>query len=512
MQDAKPEAMFVKTAFFGLNARKLSKPNMSESDPLDAPLPIPQDLASLPIFFDLAGKRAILAVSGDGLWKAELLQATGAEVDLYCAAPGKELKSLAKRFSRLHLASRPWTPADLKGASLAIGVFGTEVEAEAFYEAAHAAGVPVNCADQPAFCDFQIGAIIDRSPLVIGISTHGAAPALARAIRGRLDAFLPQGIRHWAAAAAVWRPRLKAIDLSARLRQRFWDLFAQKALDTGDRLPHEDDFAMLVEAAEAGTTHKTGSVALVGAGPGDPELITLKALRALHMADVVLYDDLIAPGVIDMARREATKIPVGKRGYKPSCRQDDIIALLVTLAREGKRVVRLKGGDPSIFGRANEELAALRAADIPVEIVPGVTAALGAAASLQISLTERDLSRRVQFITAHARDGKLPDDIDWASVCDPRASTVVYMGVRTLEALSRRLLAQGIDPATPALLVERATWPDEHRVYGTIASLHAKVAVISPDGPCLVMIGAIFAQPHVAAESSDVSDADMLHT
>jgi len=233
-------------------------------------------------------------------------------------------------------------------------------------------------------------------------------------------------------------------------------------------------------------------VVLVGAGPGDPELITLKAQRALHNADVVLYDDLVAPAVFDMARREATKIPVGKRGYKPSCRQDHITALLVKLALEGKRVVRLKGGDPSIFGRANVELAALRDANIPVEIIPGVTAALGAAASLQISLTEREFSRRVQFITAHARDGKLPDDIDWRSICDPRASTVVYMGVRTLDALSQRLLAEGIEPGTPALLVERATWPDEHRVFGTIADLPAKVAAISPDGPCLVMIGAIF--------------------
>jgi uroporphyrin-III C-methyltransferase/precorrin-2 dehydrogenase/sirohydrochlorin ferrochelatase len=477
---------------------------------LDAALPVPHDLASLPVFFDLAGKRAVLALSSDGLWKAELLHSTGAEVDLYCAAPSQELKSLAERFPRLHLAARAWMPGDLAGAALAIGVFETDAEAAAFFAAAHAAGVPVNCADRPAFCDFQIGAIVDRSPLVIGISTHGAAPSLARAIRGRLDILLPQGIRHWVAAASSWRPYLKSLRQPDRARLRFWDLFAEKAIASGDRTPTDKDLSQLLNMAQEAANFR-GSVALVGAGPGDPELITLKALRALHTADVVLYDDLIAPAVIDMARREATKIPVGKRGYKPSCRQDDITALLVKLARAGNRVVRLKGGDPSIFGRANEELAVLRAANIPVEIIPGVTAALGAAASLQISLTERDLSRRVQFITAHARDGKLPDDIDWASICDARASTVVYMGVRTLEALSQRLLAQGIDPATPALLVERATWPDEHRLYGTIASLPAKVAVISPDGPCLVMIGAIFAQPHVAAESS-VSDEDMLHT
>jgi uroporphyrin-III C-methyltransferase/precorrin-2 dehydrogenase/sirohydrochlorin ferrochelatase len=454
------------------------------------------------VFFDLAGRRVVVAASNDSaVWKTELLYSTGAQLDLYCAAAGEGLKDLAARSSGLRLIPQRWEPDDLCGASLAVGVFEEEAEAEAFYKAAHRAGVPVNCADRPAFCDFQIGAIVNRSPLVIGISTHGASPSLARSIRGWLDALLPQGIKQWVEAAMAWRQKLTSYDLTPRQRRAFWDRFARRALEPGNEVPRDGDFRELLQAVDGEAQTTMGSVALVGAGPGDPELLTLKAQRALHNADVVLYDDLIAPGVIDMTRREATKIPVGKRGYKPSCRQDHITALLVKLAREGKRVVRLKGGDPSIFGRANEELAALREANIPVEIIPGVTAALGAAASLQISLTERDLSRRVQFITAHARDGKLPDDIEWRSICDPRAATVVYMGVRTLEALSQRLLAEGIDPNAPALLIERATWPDEHRVYGTIADLPAKVAAISPDGPCLVMIGAIFAKDHFAVSA-----------
>ena len=174
---------------------------------------------------------------------------------------------------------------------------------------------------------------------------------------------------------------------------------------------------------------------LVGAGPGDPELLTLRAVRALQSADVVLYDDLVAPGTLDLARREATKMPVGKRGYKPSCTQEDITALMISLAGEGRRVVRLKGGDPMIFGRAGEEIAALRAAGVEVEVVPGVTAASGAAASLGLSLTLRDTARRVQFVTAHARGGKLPDDFDWRALADPAATTAVYMGVATLAAL-----------------------------------------------------------------------------
>ena len=194
-----------------------------------------------------------------------------------------------------------------------------------------------------------------------------------------------------------------------------------------------------------------------------------------------------------MARREAEKIPVGKRGYKPSCKQNHIIARMIELALQGKRVVRLKGGDPMVFGRAAEEIVALREAGIAIEVVPGVTAALGAAASLQISLTERARARRLQFVTAHAHDGKLPEDIDWRALCDPGASSVVYMGARTLGALAERLLAHGADPATPALLVERATCPDERRIAGTIASLPAKAAAQAPSGPCLILIGAVFA-------------------
>ncbi|HUZ91151.1 MAG TPA: uroporphyrinogen-III C-methyltransferase, partial [Methylocella sp.] len=206
-----------------------------------------------------------------------------------------------------------------------------------------------------------------------------------------------------------------------------------------------------------------------------------------------LYDDLVAPAIVEMARREAEKIPVGKRGYKPSCRQDHIVSQLIVLASQGKRVVRLKGGDPMIFGRANEEIAALRAAGIPIEVIPGITAALGAAANLQVSLTERKKARRLQFITAHAHDGKLPTDIDWRALCDPQASTVVYMGIKTLEPLAGHLLANGMDPSTPALLVERATCPDERRIFGTIGDLAAKVAVAEPSGPCVIFIGEAFA-------------------
>jgi uroporphyrin-III C-methyltransferase/precorrin-2 dehydrogenase/sirohydrochlorin ferrochelatase len=219
----------------------------------------------------------------------------------------------------------------------------------------------------------------------------------------------------------------------------------------------------------------------------------VKAVRALQSADVVLYDDLVSPRTVNAARREATRIAVGKRGYKPSCTQEDITTLIVTLAREGKRVVRLKGGDPMIFGRAGEEIAGVLAAGLPLEIIPGVTAAAGAAASLGLSLTERETARRVQFITAHARNGRLPDDLAWAALTDPRATTVVYMGVKTLPLLVERLLAEGLDPQTPAIVVERATWPDERRIAGRVVDLPDRVAQAKPAGPCLVLIGAALA-------------------
>ncbi|MGH6862790.1 MAG: siroheme synthase CysG [Methylocella sp.] len=454
--------------------------------------PLMEGLACLPVFFSLAGKRVVLAGGSNAvLWKAELCQAAGARLGVFSPDSCSGLVALARRCPAVSLVSRRIEPEDFHGAALAVVDAEGPAEAAEFQAAARAAGTPINVIDKPQFSDFQFGAIVDRSPLVIGVSTDGGSPVLAQAIRGRLEALLPREITLWAQIAKVWREKLKLLDTPSKTRRRFWELFSGKALAARHR-PNEADLAMLLAEAEVGTA-AAGSVARVGAGPGDPELLTLKALRALQSADVVLYDDLVAPAIVDMARREAEKIPVGKRGYKPSCRQDHIVSLLVSLACQGKRVVRLKGGDPMIFGRANEEIAALRAAHVPIEIIPGVTAALGAAAGLQISLTTRARARRLQFVTAHAHDGKLPGDIDWRALCDPRASTVVYMGVKTLALLAGRLLANGMDPSTPALLVERATCPDERRIFGTIENLAAKVACAGPSGPCVIFIGETFA-------------------
>lgn len=450
-------------------------------------------LARLPVFFALSGKRVVLAGgSHAAAWKAELMSAAGAYVEVYADEFSDEMRAVASDApdGDIVLIERAWTRADMTGAAMAIGAFEDDGDAVAFASAARAAGVPVNVIDKPAFCDFSFGAIVNRSPLVVGISTDGAAPVFAQAIRAKLEALLPTGFAHWAAAASRWRDKVKATGLSFAGRRKFWQVFTAHAMTHAETAPSESDFDRFVaEVRGLGAAVDGGAVTLVGAGPGDPELLTLRAVRALQSADVILFDDLVSRGVLDFARREARKLLVGKTGFGPSCKQDDINALMVSLAKQGKRVVRLKGGDPLIFGRAGEELDACEAAGIKAEIVPGITAAQGAAASLGLSLTDRKHSRRLQYITGHAMSGALPNDIDWHALADPVTTTAIYMPVRTLEALVTRALAEGLDPATPAAAIARATRPDQQVVRSAIIDLPARLAEAKLAGPVLVMLG-----------------------
>lgn len=455
-------------------------------------------LASLPAFFRLSGRRCVVAGAGDGAaWKAELLAAAGARVDVYAATPGERLERLAAASDAVALHRRAWTGTDLAGALIGVADAASDDEAARFREAARAAGAVANVVDRPAFCDFQFGSIVNRSPLVVGISTDGAAPVFGQALRARIETLAPDAFAAWAEAARAWRADIAARDLPFRARRRFWEAFADLAFARPDIPPTEADRQALLAAVseDAVAAARRGKAILVGAGPGDPELLTLKAVRALQTADVVLYDDLVSPGVLDFARREAEKLDVGKRGYRPSPGQPTISAKLVELAASGRIVVRLKGGDPSIFGRATEEIEALQAAGLDVEIIPGITAASGAAASLRASLTERDLARRLQFVTAHGRDGALPEDIDWRALADRGATTVVYMGVRTMPELTGKLMEAGLDPQTPAIVVDRATWADETRIVGTLATIADATEQARPEGPCLLLLGAALSGP-----------------
>ena len=453
-------------------------------------------LARLPVFFALAGRRVVLAGGSEGAsWKAELLSAAGAQVEVIASEFCDDLLALADTppGGPIRLTAREWQETDLAGAALAIGAIEDDEEGARFAAAARAVGTPVNVVDKPAFCDFAFGAIVNRSPLVVGISTDGAAPVFGQAVRAKIEAVIPEGFKRWAQAAQAWRPAVTTLGLSYQGRRRFWERFTRAALETPDTEPADtlrDELLARAENERAGEGH--GSVALVGAGPGDPELLTLKAVRVLQSADVVLYDDLVAPAVLDVARREARKMLVGKTGYGPSCKQDDINKLMISLAKQGKRVVRLKGGDPMIFGRAGEEIAAARAAGLPVEIVPGISSAQGAASRLAVSLTHRDHARRLQFITAHARDGKLPTDLDWTALADPAATTVVYMPRRTWPDLAARGIAAGLHPATPAIAIFAATRPEEMIVPATVETLAAaleQAVTEGAEGPCLVLFG-----------------------
>jgi uroporphyrin-III C-methyltransferase/precorrin-2 dehydrogenase/sirohydrochlorin ferrochelatase len=455
-------------------------------------------LARLPAFFALEDKRAVVAGgSPAATWKAELLSAAGARVEVFALAPSEELLALAAAPPRgvVILRDRNWMPDDFAGTAIVVADCADDEEAARFAAAARAAGVPVNIIDRPAFCDFSFGAIVNRSPLVIGISTDGASPVLGQAIRAKIEALIPKGFARWADAARAWRPRVQALALPFRGRRNFWERFTERAVAAPNAAPTDADLDALLAPTPAANT---GSVILVGAGPGDPELLTLRAVRALQSADVILFDDLVAPDILDFARREAKKMLVGKTGHAPSCKQDDINALMISLAKAGRRVVRLKGGDPMIFGRADEEIAACRVASIAVEVVPGITTAQGAASRLLVSLTRRGKARRVQYLTGHGRDGKLPADIDWASVADPAVTTVVYMPTKTLPELVANAVQAGLDPATPAVAVERATRTDERVIAATIADLPARLAAEALSGPVIVMIGRTLAD-YVAA-------------
>jgi uroporphyrin-III C-methyltransferase/precorrin-2 dehydrogenase/sirohydrochlorin ferrochelatase len=450
-------------------------------------------LARLPVFLSLDGKRAVVAGgSPAAAWKAELLSASGARVEVYATDICDELQQLAADPPRgaIVINRCPWSADALKNAAVAIGAFEDDNRAAAFASAARAAGVPVNVIDKPAFCDFSFGAIVNRSPLVIGISTDGAAPVFAQAVRAKLEALLPKGFADWAAAAARWRGALKLAGLSFAARRRFWQLFTAHAVANPDREPAQADFdSFIAEVKGLGASVESGSVTLVGAGPGDPELLTLRAVRALQSADVILFDDLVSREVMDFARREARKMLVGKTGFGPSCTQEDINSLMVSLAKQGKRVIRLKGGDPLIFGRAAEEIAACEAASIAVDVVPGITSVQGAAARLGIALTDRKKARRLQYVTGHAKQGGLPADVDWKSLADPSTTTAVFMPTRTLAALAEKAIAEGLDRNTPAIAISRATRPDQAVVTAPIAELAEQLAQAALPGPVLVMIG-----------------------
>jgi uroporphyrin-III C-methyltransferase/precorrin-2 dehydrogenase/sirohydrochlorin ferrochelatase len=444
-----------------------------------------------PMFVDLNG-RAALVVGGGGpaAVKAGLLRRAGARVVVVAEAAEGVVLSLAER-GEIALRRRAFVPADVNGCALVIAASGDDRLDATVSQAAREAGIPVNVVDRPELASFVMPAIIDRDPLVIAVSSGGTAPVLARRIRAQIEALLPANLGRLARFAERFRSAVRATRRSSAVRRRFWEDFFKGPLSASvlagdDKQACEGMLALINGPIEASAC--TGRVQIVGAGPGDADLLTLRAVHALQEADIIVHDRLIGPAVLAYARRDATRIDVGKAAGRHTMAQDEINALLVRLAREGQRVVRLKGGDPLIFGRGGEELDHLRRHGIPAEVVPGITAALGCAAAAGIPLTHRAHAHALTFVTAHGAHGE--PDLDWSSLARLNHTLAVYMGAGAAGRMTRRLIAHGLDPEMPAAVIARGTLPDQTVTVGVVQELPLLVAK-ARQGPALILIGKV---------------------
>ncbi len=367
-------------------------------------------------------------------------------------------------------------------------------------------GVPVNVVDRPDLCDFTVPSILDRGRIVAAVATGGAAPVLAKSVRTRLEALMPPRLGELAAYGETLRSRVRDAIPDDSARRLFWEQFYNGPV--ADRVLSGDlsGADALVDTLLASGAKPVGVVHIVGAGPGDPDLLTVKALRLIQEADIVYHDRLVSDAVMDLVRRDAARVPVGKAKGDHSVAQEDIHDLLIASARDGKRVVRLKGGDPFIFGRGGEELAAVQAAGVEAHVVPGISAALGCAASAGLPLTHRDHAQSVTFVTGHASDGGVPD-LDWPALARTNQTVVVFMGVGTASAIAEHLIHAGRAGTTPVAVIENGTRPDEIRVFGTLAELPHLISRAGIKGPALLVIGEVASLPIEALAARAVETA-----
>jgi len=456
-------------------------------------------MKTFPLFLSLQDRRALVVGGGEqAARKVELLLSAGAQVSLIAETVTGEIAQLIAD-GRIAWAGRAFDEADLGGMSLAIVATEDDQLQARVSQAAQARCLPVNVVDTPALSSFIMPSIVDRSPITIAISTGGAAPALARKLKAEIERALPAAIGRVARFAEIFRDQVRRTLVEPRARRRFWDRVLQGRVGelalAGDEIAARRELIRLLDSARdrAGVRSQPasgpGMVHLVGAGPGDPDLLTLKAHRLLQRADVVVYDRLVSQEVLALARRDAERVYVGKRRAHHGMPQAEINDHLVALARAGKSVVRLKGGDPFVFGRGGEEIEALMAAGVAVEVVPGITAALGCAASAGIPLTHRDHAQACVFVTGHLKEGEL--ELDWPMLARPRQTVVIYMGGETLSLITRQLMLHGLSPSTPVALIENGTTDRERRVVGTLATIERQAMRAQLDGPTLFMVGEV---------------------
>ena len=444
-----------------------------------------------PLFLKLQDQPALVVGGGEvALRKCRLLLSAGARVQVVAPDLEPELAAWAQS-GAVQWQARDYVTTDVSGQRVVIAATDVEAVNQQVFDDCEARGILVNVVDNPALCRFVVPSIIDRSPLQIAISTGGKAPVLARLVRTRLEGWLPHGYGILARLAGELRDAVKArFGQDERARRRFWEAAldgptADMAINGNEAAARAQMQALLEQTDDADL--RRGAVYLVGAGPGNPDLLTFRALHLMQQADVVLYDNLVSPTIVDMVRRDAERIYVGKKASNHALPQQDINALLVTLAKAGKTVVRLKGGDPFIFGRGGEEIEELAQHGVAFEVVPGITSAAGASCYAGIPLTHRDYAQSVTLVTGHRREGEM--ELDWPRLTNPSETVVVYMGVAQAERLCTQLIAHGRAPDTPAAIVQQATLPQQRVVIGTLATLPqlAQSEQIKP--PALIIIG-----------------------
>lgn len=443
----------------------------------------------LPLFFDLRGKACLIVGGGAvALRKADLLHRAGAQLVVVAPEIRSDLLALVEE-SQGQGIQRNVEKRDIQGKRLVIAASDDMAVNEAVSHWAKVLDVPVNVVDAPEHSSVIFGAIIDRAPLQIAVSSGGGSPVLARWVRSLIESLIPAHLGKLAHFMSAQRDRVKAQIPDMQTRRLFWEsipnsVLAEKIM-AGDSAGSERLFAEKLNQVQ----RTQGEVALIGAGPGDPELLTFKALRLLQAADVVLYDRLVNPLIVDMARRDAEKIYVGKARSLHSVPQGEINQLLIDHAKAGKKVVRLKGGDPFIFGRGGEEIEGLAAENIPFQVVPGITAASGCASYAGIPLTHRDYAQSVRFVTGHLKDDSC--DLNWSELIHADQTLVFYMGLTGLAQICKRLMEHGRAPSTPIALVQKGTTPEQRVFTGTLADLPARIAKEEVHAPTLIIVGEV---------------------
>ncbi len=448
----------------------------------------------MPFFFDLKN-RTCLFVGGGAIAtrKARLISKAGARIIVVAPYITDEMQLLVKEcHGECHF--RKFEEADLECAMLVICATDDSEVNKHVSQVAQAQKLPVNVVDSPDLCSIITPAIVDRSPLMIAITSGGEAPVLARQIRSKLEVMFPSSYGTLAKIASKFRHIVKNKLTSGEQRLRFWQSvfegpIAEKAFSGKISDAEKSIHALLESYQNLETNELSGEVYLVGGGPGDPDLLTFKALRLMQQADIVLYDRLVSDAVLNLVRRDAERVYVGKRRDDHAVPQQNINQLLVDYAQQGLRVLRLKGGDPFIFGRGGEEIELLAENNVPFQVVPGITAASGCSAYSGIPLTHRDHAQSVRFVTGHTKDGKL--DLDWQSFLDSRQTLVFYMGLVNLDEICRELITCGRDENTPAALIEKGTTPDQRVVVGSLSTLSDKVKNEAVRAPTLLVIGSV---------------------